>query len=102
MPQGVSTSKVTHAHQNIGPDPLRLTHRRHSSSGGDGGEPGNALLEFVPCPARERVASWWKPGAREEVHLLLIEPTGTNTGEFVTSAPRRIIWTATLAKSLVW
>jgi mannose-6-phosphate isomerase-like protein (cupin superfamily) len=33
-----------------------------------------------------------KPVAREEVHLLLIEPTGTpNTGNEATAAPRRII-----------
>ena len=31
-----------------------------------------------------------RPVAREEVHLLLIEPTGTpNTGNAVTAAPRR-------------
>ena len=31
-----------------------------------------------------------RPVAREEVHLLLIEPTNTpNTGEFATAAPRR-------------
>jgi len=32
-----------------------------------------------------------RPVAREEVHLLLIEPTGTpNTGEAGTAAPRRL------------
>jgi mannose-6-phosphate isomerase-like protein (cupin superfamily) len=31
-----------------------------------------------------------RPVAREEVHLLLIEPTGTpNTGNAATAAPRR-------------
>jgi mannose-6-phosphate isomerase-like protein (cupin superfamily) len=33
-----------------------------------------------------------RPVAREEVHLLLIEPTGTpNTGAKATAAPRRVI-----------
>jgi len=33
-----------------------------------------------------------RPIAREEVHLLLIEPTGTpNTGDPATAAPRRVI-----------
>jgi mannose-6-phosphate isomerase-like protein (cupin superfamily) len=33
-----------------------------------------------------------RPVAREEVHLLLIEPTGTpNTGDPKTAAPRRLI-----------
>lgn len=33
-----------------------------------------------------------RPVAREEVHLLLIEPTGTpNTGDAATSAPRRVV-----------
>ena|SRR5689334_10622260 len=33
-----------------------------------------------------------RPVAREEVHLLLIEPTGTpNTGDKKTAAPRRLI-----------
>ncbi len=33
-----------------------------------------------------------RPVAREEVHLLLIEPTGTpNTGDPATAAPRRVI-----------
>jgi mannose-6-phosphate isomerase-like protein (cupin superfamily) len=32
-----------------------------------------------------------RPVAREEVHLLLIEPTGTpNTGDAATAAPRRL------------
>ena len=32
-----------------------------------------------------------RPVAREEVHLLLIEPTGTpNTGEATTAAPRKL------------
>jgi mannose-6-phosphate isomerase-like protein (cupin superfamily) len=32
-----------------------------------------------------------RPVAREEVHLLLIEPTGTpNTGNTATAAPRRL------------
>jgi len=32
-----------------------------------------------------------RPVARDEVHLLLIEPTGTpNTGDAATAAPRRI------------
>jgi mannose-6-phosphate isomerase-like protein (cupin superfamily) len=31
-----------------------------------------------------------RPVAREEVHLLLIEPTGTpNTGDVATAAPRK-------------
>jgi len=33
-----------------------------------------------------------RPVAKEEVHLLLIEPTGTpNTGDAATAAPRRVI-----------
>jgi mannose-6-phosphate isomerase-like protein (cupin superfamily) len=33
-----------------------------------------------------------RPVARDEVHLLLIEPTGTpNTGDAKTSAPRRVV-----------
>ncbi len=33
-----------------------------------------------------------RPVAQEEVHLLLIEPTGTpNTGDVATAAPRRVI-----------
>jgi mannose-6-phosphate isomerase-like protein (cupin superfamily) len=33
-----------------------------------------------------------RPVAREEVHLLLIEPTGTpNTGDPATAAPRKVI-----------
>jgi len=33
-----------------------------------------------------------RPVAREEVHLLLIEPTGTpNSGDVATAAPRRVI-----------
>jgi mannose-6-phosphate isomerase-like protein (cupin superfamily) len=33
-----------------------------------------------------------RPVAREEVHLFLIEPTGTpNTGEIATAAPRRVV-----------
>ena len=33
-----------------------------------------------------------RPVAREEVHLLLIEPTGTpNTGDTTTAAPRRVV-----------
>ena len=33
-----------------------------------------------------------RPVAREEVHLLLIEPTGTpNTGDAATAAPRRTV-----------
>jgi len=33
-----------------------------------------------------------RPVAKDEVHLLLIEPTGTpNTGDATTAAPRRII-----------
>jgi mannose-6-phosphate isomerase-like protein (cupin superfamily) len=33
-----------------------------------------------------------RPVAREEVHLLLIEPTGTpNTGDPATAAPRRVL-----------
>lgn len=33
-----------------------------------------------------------RPVAREEVHILLIEPTGTpNTGDPATAAPRRVI-----------
>jgi mannose-6-phosphate isomerase-like protein (cupin superfamily) len=32
-----------------------------------------------------------RPVAREEVHILLIEPTGTpNTGDAQTAAPRRL------------
>ena len=32
-----------------------------------------------------------RPVAREEVHILLIEPTGTpNSGDLATAAPRRI------------
>jgi hypothetical protein len=32
------------------------------------------------------------PGAEEEAHVLLIEPTGTpNTGNFETAAPRSVI-----------
>jgi mannose-6-phosphate isomerase-like protein (cupin superfamily) len=32
-----------------------------------------------------------RPVAREEVHILLIEPTGTpNTGDAKTAAPRRL------------
>ncbi|UGA46103.1 cupin domain-containing protein [Bradyrhizobium quebecense] len=33
-----------------------------------------------------------RPVAREEVHLLLIEPTGTpNTGDAATAAPRKVV-----------
>jgi mannose-6-phosphate isomerase-like protein (cupin superfamily) len=33
-----------------------------------------------------------RPGAVEEAHLLLIEPTGTpNSGDVATAAPRRVI-----------
>ncbi|WP_375780412.1 cupin domain-containing protein [Bradyrhizobium sp. ma5] len=33
-----------------------------------------------------------RPVAREEVHLLLIEPTGTpNTGDKATAAPRKVV-----------
>jgi mannose-6-phosphate isomerase-like protein (cupin superfamily) len=33
-----------------------------------------------------------RPVAREEVHMLLIEPTGTpNTGDAATAAPRKVI-----------
>ena len=33
-----------------------------------------------------------RPVAREEVHMLLIEPTGTpNTGDTATAAPRKVI-----------
>ena len=33
-----------------------------------------------------------RPVAREEVHMLLIEPTGTpNTGDAATAAPRRMV-----------
>ncbi len=33
-----------------------------------------------------------RPRARQETHLLLIEPTGTpNSGDVVTAAPRRVI-----------
>ncbi|MGY3697714.1 mannose-6-phosphate isomerase-like protein (cupin superfamily) [Bradyrhizobium sp. USDA 3240] len=33
-----------------------------------------------------------RPVAREEVHLLLIEPTGTpNTGDRATAAPRKVV-----------
>ena len=33
-----------------------------------------------------------RPVAREEVHLLLIEPTGTpNTGDTKTAAPRQLV-----------
>lgn len=33
-----------------------------------------------------------RPVAREEVHLLLIEPTGTpNTGDTATAAPRKVV-----------
>ena len=34
-----------------------------------------------------------RPVAREEVHLLLMEPTGTpNTGDVATAAPRKTAW----------
>ena len=33
-----------------------------------------------------------RPVAREEVHLLLVEPTGTpNTGDAATAAPRKVV-----------
>ena len=47
-------------------------------------EPGELFI--VPRGVEHR------PVAREEVHLLLIEPTGTpNTGDPATAAPRRVI-----------
>jgi mannose-6-phosphate isomerase-like protein (cupin superfamily) len=47
-------------------------------------EPGELFV--VPKGVEHR------PVAKEEVHLLLIEPTGTpNTGDAKTAAPRRVI-----------
>lgn len=47
---------------------------------------GPGELFIVPAGVEHR------PVAREEVHLLLIEPTGTpNTGDSRTAAPRRVI-----------
>ena len=47
---------------------------------------GPGELFVVPKGAEHR------PIAEEEVHLLLIEPTGTpNTGDAATAAPRRVI-----------
>ena len=47
---------------------------------------GPGELFVVPKGAEHR------PIAEEEVHLLLIEPTGTpNTGDATTAAPRRVI-----------
>lgn len=46
--------------------------------------PGQLLI--VPKGVRHR------PRAREEAHVLLIEPTGTpNSGDPLTAAPRRVI-----------
>ena len=47
---------------------------------------GPGELFVVPAGVEHR------PVAREEVHVLLIEPTGTpNTGDTATAAPRRVI-----------
>jgi mannose-6-phosphate isomerase-like protein (cupin superfamily) len=47
---------------------------------------GPGELFVVPCGVEHR------PVGRGEVHLLLIEPTGTpNTGDRATAAPRRIV-----------
>ena len=47
---------------------------------------GSGQMYVVPKGVEHR------PVAREEVHLLLIEPTGTpNTGDAATAAPRRTV-----------
>jgi hypothetical protein len=69
---------------------MRNLQRRHDDSEFNSGPDSAIGGAGLPARSGKNSSATISEGAREEAHLLLIEPAGTpNTGDAATAAPRK-------------